>query len=110
MHNIRIKQLKKKLSLNGNSWVLYINKDFADFMGITDNSREVVLLLKDKKFFVEAFDKSNNTENCFIKKLIKRGSGYGLILTLPLLQLLDINPEVDFLNIDISEKGLIIYK
>ena len=45
-----------------------------------------------------------------IKKLIKRGSGYGLNLPLPILELLEINPVTDILDVDIQNDKLVIKK
>lgn len=44
------------------------------------------------------------------KKLIRRGSGYGLNISKPLLEVLEIDPENDVINIDIYENKLVIKK
>lgn len=97
----------KKLTANGNSWVLYINKSFADSMGITKDSRYVNLKFKNKVLYIN-LDVDNS--GLLIKKLLKRGGGYGLIMTLPFLELLDINPEKDMVEVNIDENKLIIQK
>lgn len=103
-------ELQKKLAQNGNSWVLYISKDFANFMNITENSRQVILVYKDDTLFVQKFYETEVSLNISIKKLIKRGGGYGLILTLPLLNLLKIQPETDYVDMNINFGVLIIRK
>ena len=104
--------MKKSLSTNGNTWQLYISKPIAKMMGINEQNKIVVLTIQNKTLTVRAIkntdiDKVNNLLN---KKLIKRSAGYGLNLPLPILELLDINPEIDLLEINLEEKDLIIKK
>ena len=100
--------MKKYLNTNGNSWQLYLSKDLVKLLGITDKDYTVSLNIENNILYVE---KSNvdNASN-LTKKLIKRGSGYGLNFTIPILELLNINPENDYLDIEFNNKKLIIKK
>ena len=104
--------MKKQLSVHGNSWIFYITKTMADFMKITSDSREVILIIKKTTLYVMKNSLNNiNEKECYcIKKLVKRGSGYGLVFSQSLLELLDISPEFDSLEILMDEKKLIITK
>ena len=51
-----------------------------------------------------------NVKDLLTKKLIKRSAGYGLNLPLPILELIDINPEKDLLEIEIQDKKLLLKK
>lgn len=102
--------MKKALTTNGNSWQLYINKPIADLLGVNKSDYAVNLYIEKKVLYV-----SKNFENVLnapflTKKLIKRGSGFGLNFSIPILELLDIIPEKDMLDITLVENKLIIKK
>lgn len=104
--------MKKALTTNGNTWQLYISKPIAQLMGITTQDRTVLLSIENKTLTAKLI-KNNNLEkvkDLLTKKLIRRSAGYGLNLPLPILELLDINPEQDMLEINIQGKDLIIKK
>ena len=102
--------MKKSLTPNGNTWQLYINKPIAQLIGINKNDFSVSLVIKNKVLYIQKASNSSSTESVFIKKLIKRSAGYGLNLPIPILELLDINPETDIVEISIDEDKLIIQK
>ena len=62
------------------------------------------------KTFIDLSEKLDSVKDLLTKKLIKRSAGYGLNLPLPILELMDINPETDILEIDIEGRDLIIKK
>ena len=99
---------KKQLKTNGNSWFLYINKTITELMGITKDDCRVTLLFEKKKLYVQKY--LDNNKNLLTKKLMKRGGGYGLILSQPMLALLSVNPEKDFIDIDMEDGILVIQK
>ena len=81
-------------------------------MGITEQERFVLLTIQNKILTVQAIknEKLDSVKDLLTKKLIKRSAGYGLNLPLPILELMDINPETDILEIDIEGRDLIIKK
>ncbi len=81
-------------------------------MGITAKERTVLLTIENKILTVLIIknDELNKVKDLLTKKLIIRSSGYGLNLPLPILELIDINPEKDLLEIEIQGKKLIIKK
>lgn len=99
--------MKRKLSINGNSWTLYINKPFANAIGVCVEERSVNLNFVNKTLYIS---KATTKDKLNTKTLIKRGASYGLVLALPVLELLNIDPEKDFVDIDINESTLIIKK
>ncbi len=104
--------MKKALKTNGNSWQLYLSKPIAKLMGISETEYTVLLTIENKTLNIKRINKDEKTkyENRLIKKLIKRSSGYGLNIPLPILELLEINPENDMLDINIEGDILIIKK
>ena len=102
--------MKKALTTNGNSWQLYINKPIADLLGINKVDYTVNLYIEKRVLYVSKnFDNISNA-SFLTKKLIKRGSGFGLNFSIPILELLDITPEKDMLDIILVENKLIIKK
>ncbi|DAA85468.1 TPA: hypothetical protein CPT87_11270 [Candidatus Gastranaerophilales bacterium HUM_5] len=104
--------MRKKLKTNGNSWSMYIHKEFSEILGISETNRHVVLVLKKQTLYLQSLAENykNSQVNFLTKKLIKRGSGYGLIFTLPILELLQINPEIDWIDIEVNKKTIKIKK
>ena len=89
-----------------------MSKPIIQLLGISDKEYTVLLTIENKILTVRRIDKTNikKFENLLTKKLIKRSSGYGLNLSLPILELLDINPEIDMLDINVEGDKLIISK
>ena len=105
--------MKKKLTTCGNTWQLYINKELLQLLGINDKEHTVSIKIQNNTLIVQkiTLEKSKNKDNnCIIKKLTKRNSGFGLNFTKLILELLNINPEEDFLNLEIDTNKLIINK
>ena len=104
--------MKKNLTTNGNTWQLYISKPIAKLMGISAQNKIVLLTIENKILTVKLVknDDLENVKDLLTKNLIKRSAGFGLNLPLPILELIDVNPEFDSLEIDIQGKNLIIRK
>lgn len=102
--------MQKSLTTNGNTWQLYINKPIAQLIGVNSNEYSVSLVRKNKTLYVEKVCETVDKDNLCVKKLIKRSAGYGLNLPLPILELLDINPEEDMIEVNVDESKLIIEK
>lgn len=102
--------LKKNLTTAGNTWQLYLNKPIAQLIGINKDEYSVLMKIENNILFVEKITNEDalKTKDSLIKKLIKRGSGFGLNLSLPILELLNINPEEDFVDIEIEGNKLMI--
>lgn len=100
--------MKKALTTLGNNWQIYLSKIICQLLGISEKGYSVQLKISNKTLYVEK--STNNKKGFLVKKLIKRGAGYGLNLPLPILELLDINPEVDLVDINIENNRLIIKK
>lgn len=104
--------MKRRLSANGNSWHLYLNKPLAQFLGITKDEYTVLLKIKNKVLYVTKVANADiqSYENRLCKKLIRRSSGYGLNIPAPLLEMLEIDPEIDEIEFNIEDDVLTIKK
>lgn len=104
--------MKKFLTSHGNTWQLYINKPIAQLLGITSGDYTVNLEIKNKVLYVKKISQNEfeNYKDLLCKKLIKRNSSYGLNIPVPILELLEINPETDMVDFEIDGVILIIRK
>lgn len=103
--------MKKQLKTNGNSWVLYINKSLATLIGVTNDSCKVDIEIINRVLYLSKNTPKTSLEQYYLSKnLIKRGAGYGFILSKPILALLEIDPEKDMVDVDINENKLSIKK
>lgn len=103
--------MKTKLISQGNSWGFYLNKTWAQLMGITPDNYTVVLYIEKQTLFVaHCSNEKFSNHNIITKKLIKRGSGYTITLTLPILQLLELNPADESVEINLENNILTIEK
>ncbi len=81
-------------------------------MGITPDEYTVIINVENKTLYVRKI-KNNELEqvkDLMHKKLLKRGSGYGLSIQVALLELLEINPEKDMVEFEINGQTLTIKK
>lgn len=102
--------MKKRLTTAGNTWQLYLNKPLIQLLGLNKDEYKVVLIIDNKKLIVRKALQSDNENSLFVKKLIKRSSSFGLNFPLVILELLEIDPEKDFLDIELDNNRLIIKK
>ncbi len=103
--------MKKTFSMDsGNSWQIYLNKPVAQLLGVSENDCSMLLEVKNKTLHVRHIqgEELEKYKNFLVKKLIKRGSGYGLNFPLPILELLDIDPEKNEADIVVEGAELII--
>ncbi len=104
--------MKKFLSSHGNTWQLYIPKPLTQLMGITKTSYLVNLTVKNKTLYVKKIceDDIEKYKDLLSKKLIKRNSSFGLNITVPILEQLEVNPETDMIDYQVEDTILIIKK
>lgn len=102
--------MNKNLTVNGNSWTIYINKLFTEMLGINPDERRVELNIKKNILYITKASNFPARKNLIHKQLIKRGGSYGLVLSKPILDLLNINPEKDSVEISVEENTIVIKK
>lgn len=104
--------MKKYLSSQGNGWLLYINKEFCELMGVNKNNQEIAITTYENELIIEKLDLANEENHDFkiIKKVITRGNGFGIYISQALLEILNINPEIDKVNIEIQNAKLTVKK
>lgn len=99
---------KKFLSSHGNTWQLYINKPIAKLLGITSEEYTVLLTTENKTLQIKKISNIDieKYKDLLYKKLIKRSGSYGLNLPVPILEMLEIDPEKDMVDYEVN--GLVM--
>ena len=104
--------MKKYLSNNGNSWHIYLTKAMLQLLMVNPEKTKFLLTIKNKVLSITKIneDEIANYENPLIKEARKSGGGYGIFLGQTILELIDVNPEIDMVDISIEEQTLIVKK
>lgn len=104
--------LRKKLCAQGNTWQLYINKTFVKMLGITKEEYTVHIEADEEGLTVKKVPNAelDKYKDLLCKKLIKRGSAYGLNFDVSLLELLEVNPETDEIDFKVIGQTMYIKK
>lgn len=102
--------MQKKLKSSGSGWELYFTKPMLQLLGY--NPKETMLLItsNNKIVYVEPIEYSEEYKNNMVKKLQRSSNSYGLYFTQALIDVLELNPETDSLDIEIAGNKLIIKK
>lgn len=102
----------KYLSNNGNAWHIYLTKPILQLLNANPLETKFLLTIKNKTLIISKIseDKILKLENPLVKRIRKAGSGYGIFLGQTILELIDVNPEVDMVDISIEEQTLIVKK
>ena len=80
-------------------------------MGLQPDSSKVQLKIKNKILYVkEIFPDNPDFDKFLVRSLSKKNSSYGLYMPNSILELLEINPETDQLNVEVEDTVLIIKK
>lgn len=104
--------MKKHLRESGMGWKIYISKPILKLLGANPKTMKALFTVKGKTLEITAIkpEEVDNSENLMLRNFGKSGSGWGLYIPNPILELLEINAEVDLIEYEIYEKVLTIKK
>lgn len=104
--------MKRKLSVSGSGWHIFLNKSILQLLGFVPKHTNVLFTVKNKILYIEAIEpeKLEEYKDLHVRKLARSGGGWGLYITNPILELLDINPETDLVEYEVDERILKIKK
>lgn len=102
--------MRKSLKSSGNGWVLYFSKPFLSLLGYNPKETNLLITSNNSVIYIEPVEDLEKYKDNMVKKLFRNSSGYALYFALPLIEVLGINPETDFLDIEVAENKLIIKK
>lgn len=104
--------MKKKLTPSGNGWLLHFSKPLLKILGYSPTETKVLITAKSEILHIEPINPNDfeKYENNMVRGFQKSGTSYGVYFPNALLEILEVNPETDFLNIEIDENKLKIKK
>ena len=104
--------MKKHLLNSGGSWYTYLSKPVMQLLCIDPQKSKLLFTVKGDVLYIrEVFDHEiQKLQNPLIKKLTRKGSGYSIYISFYVLEIMNINPEVDMVEISVEDKTLIIKK
>ncbi|MFR1671831.1 MAG: hypothetical protein ACLSWI_02675 [Candidatus Gastranaerophilaceae bacterium] len=104
--------MKKQLKSSGNGWLLYFTKPLLKLCGYNPAITKVLFTTKNKTLFITPVDTNDleKYENNMVRGFQKNGCSHGLYFPNTVLEVLEVDPETDLLDIDIDENKLIIKK
>ena len=101
----------KKLTARGNGWFLNLSKPIIKLMGLTPETSNVQFKIISKILYVkEIFPDNPDFSKYLVRKLSRKNSSWGLYMPNSILDLLEINPDTDSLNISVEDTVLIVKK
>lgn len=101
----------KTLTERGNGWLLIIPKTIIKLLGLNPEKSKVQFRIKNKVLYIqEIFPENPDYEKFLVRSLSKKNSSYGLYMPNSILELLEISPDTDKLNLTIEDNLLIIKK
>ena len=103
-------KMHKRLKPSGNGWVLYFSKPMLQLLGYNPKETNLLITSDNKIIYVEPIEDLERYKNNMVKKLQRSSNSYGLYFTQPLIEILEINPEEDLLEIDVYGNKFTIRK
>lgn len=101
----------KTLTERGNGWLLNIPKTMLKLMDLKPETSKVQLKIVNKILYVqEIFPDNPDYDKYLVKPLSKKNTSYGIYMSNLILDLIDVNPETDKLNLQIEDTILIVKK
>lgn len=104
--------MKCRLTPNGSGWQLYIRKPVIKLLGYIPGETKVKFIIKDNCLHILPCNMeilSKNSSN-YIRRLVKSGNGYGFYISNTVIELLDIDPESDYLKMTLDGNVMIVGK
>ncbi len=103
--------MERTLTARGNGWLVILPKTLIKLLGLQPETSKVQFKIKNKILYVqEIFSDNPDYEKFLIRTLSKKGASYGFYMPNSILELIDVNPETDKLNLEIEDNILIIKK
>lgn len=102
----------KKLKTSGNGWELYFSKPILKLLGYDPKVVRLLITTQNSMLFVKPINEDEVSEyaNNMVRRLQRSGGSYALYLPNPLIEVLNINPETDMIDIDITNNEFTLKK
>lgn len=90
---------------------MILPKTLIKLLGLNPESSKVQFKIKNKVLYVQEISPDNpDFEKYLVRTLSRKGSSWGLYMPNSILDLIDVEPENDKLELDIEDNVLIIRK
>jgi len=100
----------KQLQYNGDSVYLYITKPMLQLLRANPEESYFLFTINDNVLNIKKIENKENYKDALIKKAQKNGTGYCIYIPKSVLELLDINPTIDKVDISINGETLSVKK
>lgn len=104
--------MKIKLKISGNGWELYLSKTIIKLLGYNPEQVKLIIKTRENTLFIEPI-KEEDVElysNNLIKGIHKSGGSFGLYLSNSLLSVMKVEPEKDFIDMEITDNKFTLKK
>lgn len=104
--------MKISLKASGNGWHLYMTKPIRKLLRYNPNEIKILIVSKENTLSCEPVRivDEEKYKDYMLRNLHKSGSGYGIYLPLPLLEVMGVNPETDFVDMEINDDKFVLKK
>lgn len=104
--------MKKQLKASGNGWELYFSKSFLKLLGYNPSTTKVLMTFKNKTLFIEPVcnESIDKLKYNMVRGFQRSGSSHSLYFPNTLIEVLEIKPDADYIDIEVDDKTLKIKK
>lgn len=104
--------MKKKLKASGNGWEFYFSKPLLKLLGYSPVEDKVLITSKSGALYIKPVSEGDldKLKNSMVRNFQKSGGSYSIYLPVALIEILEIDPSVDFVDVEVDENILIIRK
>ena len=104
--------MKKKLKPSGNGWVLYFQKSLLKLLGYKPDEIKILIVAKNSCLYFSPVckDELDKYKNNMVRNFQKSGGGYGIYLPAALIDVLNVDPANDYIDVEIDEDRVMVKK
>ena len=104
--------MKKKLKPSVNGWVLYFQKSLLKLLGYKPDEIKILIVAKNSCLYFSPVckDELDKYKNNMVRNFQKSGGGYGIYLPAALIDVLNVDPANDYIDVEIDEDRVIVKK
>lgn len=101
----------KKLQYNGDSVYLYLTKTILQLLRANPKEALFLFTINNSCLYIEKIKNDvSEYKDALVKKAQKNGSGYCIYIPKSVIELLDINPSCDMVDVSVNNETLIVKK
>lgn len=104
--------MKTSLKTTGNGWDLYFPTTILKLLKYDIKNIKILITSKGNVLYCEPvkIEDEEKYKNCLLKNIRKSGSGYGMYIPIALLEVMGVNPETDFVDMEINDDKFTLKK